>query len=470
MSMGETFKSLYDQYKKDKFLGIYLFTNPALLITDPKVVQDILIRDFNSFHDRPMHCDEENDPLSGHLFSLPGQKWKNLRVKLTPTFTSGKLKGMFPTIKDCGKVLENYLEKNLKEGNDVIECRDLLARFNINIISSVAFGIENDCINEPDHIFLKMGKKVFEPSRANGIKTIIGMLAPGLSPYLKSKSVSNDLEDFMFTIVRQTIEHREKNNITRNDFMQLMIQLKNDGFVKAEKGETEVEEEKSTIKKLSINQVVAQAFVFFLAGFETSSSTLSFCLFELARDQKLQKKVTDEIDRVFKNATATGEVTYEMMSELKYAECCVDETLRKYPIVPIHLRKSTQDYKIAGSDLTIPKGTSVFIPVLGFHRDPEIYENPMEFRPERFLNSPNGGGNAEGVFYMPFGDGPRNCIGMRMGKLTTKYGLALLLSKYNIELTDREMQHKELEFSPNQFNLTPKKLFNFKLTPRVENS
>lgn len=197
-------------------------------------------------------------------------------------------------------------------------------------------------------------------------------------------------------------------------------------------------------------------------GFETSSSTLSFCLFELAQNPEIQRKVQEEVDRVFK----TQGITYESLSELKYLECCIDETLRKYPIVPVHFREAARDYKVADSDLIIPEGTSIFIPALGFHRDPKIYENPMQFKPERFLDSPTGNGNSKGVFYTPFGDGPRNCIGMRLGKLTTKIGLALVLSKFNLQLTDTEMMHKEVEMHPKQFVMTPTKPFNFKVVTR----
>jgi len=90
----------------------------------------------------------------------------------------------------------------------------------------------------------------------------------------------------------------------------------------------------------------------------------------------------------------------------------------------------------------------------------------MKYKPERFLDSPHGGGKVEGVFYTPFGDGPRNCIGMRLGKLTTKIGLAIILSKFNLELSDKDLVKGELEFHPNQFVLTPLKLFNIKTTPR----
>jgi cytochrome P450 family 6 len=466
VSMGEYFQDLYNKHKDSKILGIYFMYRPILVVTDAKIVQDIMIRDFTSFHDRPMPVDEQNDPLSAHLFNIPGQKWRDLRVKLSPTFTSGKLKGMFPIIKSCGKTLEDYLANNMKKGVDVVEFRDLMARFNTNIISSVAFGIDNDCINDPDHLFRRMGAKVFETSFSNGAKGLISFLAPNLFHKFGLKVVDKDVEEFIFSIVKQTVEYREQKNFSRNDFMQLLIQLKNQGYVSVDKeSEEKVEKTQESNKKLDLSELAAQAFVFFVAGFETSSSTLSFCLFELARNPEIQKKVQAEVDKVFKSHPIE-EITYDMLSDLKYLENCVDETLRKYPIVPVHFRTATRDYKVADSNLTIPKDSAVMIPVLGFHRDPEIYENPMQFNPERFVNSSHGNGNSKGLFYTPFGDGPRNCIGMRLGKLTTKLGLALIMWKFSMELNDKDMVDKELEFHPNQFVLTPLKPFNIKITQR----
>lgn len=484
-SMGEYFQELYNDNKNHRALGLYFSYRPALLVNDPLLIQDIMVRDFTSFHDRPFHVDEVHDPLTGHLFSLSGQKWRDLRVKLSPTFTSGKLKGMFPIIKNCGQVLQEYLVKNVKEGKDEIEFRDLMARYTTNIISSVAFGIDNDCINDPEHIFRKMGAKIFEPSLKQGITDLIAVFVPKVFKYIPIKSVEPDIEEFIFSIVKQTIDYREKNNFSRNDFMQLMIQLKNQGYVSADKESSDEKvESKGDVKKMTINEIAAQVFIFFVAGesllskflsvlivenfqlgFETSSSTIFYCLFELAKNPECQQKVQEEIDRVLKVAGADG-VTYEMLHDLKYLECCIDETLRKYPIAPTLIRECTKDYNISGTDLTIPKGTSIFIPVLGHHRDPEIYENPMKFKPERFENSPTGGGTSNGIFYLPFGDGPRNCIGMRMGKITTKVGLALVLSKFNFDFCDKTLADKEMEFHPNQFILTPKEIFNFKITAR----
>lgn len=201
---------------------------------------------------------------------------------------------------------------------------------------------------------------------------------------------------------------------------------------------------------------------FVISGFETTSSTLAYCLFELARNPEIQRKVQREIDE------ARAGITYEMISSLKYTECCIDETLRKYPIAPALMRECVQKCTIPGTNKAIAQGMSIFIPVLGFHRDPEIFENPLQFKPERFLSSPTGEGKSSGCFYLPFGDGPRNCIGAKLAKLTVKIGLIAVLTKFNIELDDLSMADKEVEFHPRQFLLTPLKPFNLKVSSRLK--
>lgn len=202
------------------------------------------------------------------------------------------------------------------------------------------------------------------------------------------------------------------------------------------------------------------------AGFETTSSTMSFCLFELARNRTVLRKVQSEIDEAFKKC-GSDEATYEMLDSMAYLDCVLNETLRMYPIGPALLRKCLKDYKVPDSDIVVPKGTSVFIPVLGFHRDPDVYENPLEFRPERFLHSPNGNGMSLGSFYLPFGDGPRICIGMRLAKLSAKIGLASMLRRFNFNLIDESMMHSEIKFNPAQGTLTPLVEFSLKISNRL---
>lgn len=266
VSMGEGFMKLYEKTKHEKFMGFYLSYKPCLLINEPQLIQHVMIKDFSTFHDRPMPSNEKDDPISGHLFSLHGQRWRELRVKLTPTFTSGKLKMMFPVLKDCGDVLVDFIKNN--KSQNIYDARDLFSRFTINVISSVGFGVDNDCINEPDNVFRKIGMEIFDLGIVQKIRFSVIFLIPKLYHLFNIRITSKRVENFLKTLVRQTIEYREKNNIRRNDFMDMMIQLKNNGFLSADKGENDNEDksEKRGSVKLTENEIMAQAFIFFGAG------------------------------------------------------------------------------------------------------------------------------------------------------------------------------------------------------------
>jgi cytochrome P450 family 6 len=282
--LGEFFQTFYNKYKHHKFIGVYLSYRPVLIINDPELIQDIMIKNFTSFHDRPVPINEEADPLTKNLFFIKGQKWRDLRVKMSPTFTSGKLKMMFSIMSDCGKVLQDYIDRNLQENKNIFEFRDLLARFTTNIISSVAFGIENDCINERDNIFRKMGMKIFDQGLVQGMKNVIGLLTPAFFVRLNISLFHRDIYDFIVSLIHQTIDYREKNNFHRNDFMQLLIELKNQGYISVDKNSNDEDEiewkfEPSNgheTKKLTIEDIAAQVFVFFAAGTSEMFDNSSF--------------------------------------------------------------------------------------------------------------------------------------------------------------------------------------------------
>lgn len=141
-NVAEYFGSVYRELctaGKGPIAGFYFFTEPALIVTDPAILRNILLVDFEHFHDRGIYVNEKDDPLSAHLFSLDGTRWKQLRAKLTPTFTSGKMKMMFSSL----LAVSSEFTAVLKEisGNSM-EFKDLFSRFTIDIIGKCAFGIE----------------------------------------------------------------------------------------------------------------------------------------------------------------------------------------------------------------------------------------------------------------------------------------------------------------------------------------
>lgn len=159
LSFSILMKKIYDAMPDEPIIGTFATIRPVLLVCDPEIIRNILIKDFNHFVDRGNYIDEHKDPLSGHLLALEGEKWKNLRVKLTPVFTTGKLKAMFSTLLDCGVPLTKYMD-NVADTVGVVEIREIFARYTTNIIASVAFGIDINTIDNPELPFRYYGRKV----------------------------------------------------------------------------------------------------------------------------------------------------------------------------------------------------------------------------------------------------------------------------------------------------------------------
>jgi cytochrome P450 family 6 len=267
---GVTFAKTYEKYKNSGFkaIGFYSFYEPQLLLLDPELIQNVLVRDFQYFHDRGNEFVDNEDPLTHHLFFLTGKKWCELRSKLTPAFTSCKLKGMFPIILSCADILKKYLVKNVENGRDVLDIHDILIRYNTSIASSVEFGVENDCINDPENIFFKMGLKISETNIKSKIQSLVLFFFPQALKYARILDISSEYKSFFVNLVKAQINYREKNEeFVRRDFMQLLIQLMKQGYVTSDKNNNhESTEMKIESKKLSFNEVVSQAFIFYIGG------------------------------------------------------------------------------------------------------------------------------------------------------------------------------------------------------------
>ncbi|GAB0087596.1 Cytochrome P450 [Sergentomyia squamirostris] len=167
-------------------------------------------------------------------------------------------------------------------------------------------------------------------------------------------------------------------------------------------------------------------------------------------NQEVQAKAREEVNRVLENHG--GQYTYDACMEMKYIDQIIKETLRLHPIVPNLIRSLTMDYKVPDRDITFKKGQMFSIPVMGIHHDPDIYPNPEQFDPERFTEENIR--DRHSYSWLPFGEGPRNCIGLRFGMMQTRVGLANILSKYKITPTSRTPI--PMSYSPTSAVLAPR--------------
>ncbi|XP_046385524.1 cytochrome P450 6a2-like [Ischnura elegans] len=435
-STVDYFIDLYNHFEEHPLAGYISVWEPTLLVRDPALIKKMMVKDFSHFQDRGMIVDEKNDPLSAHLFNLAGKRWHFLRTKLSPTFTSGKMQYMFPLVRKCSEDFHEVISAEILKNGNEIEVRDLNARYTTDVIGSTAFGVEVGSLFDPDAEMRVIGRKIFGISPLAAFKNFIFFFVPRVASIFKVKVTDPFVEKYFTKLVSETIAYRQKNDIQRNDFLQLLITLRKN-FEEESSGKAITPDE-----ELNVNQLCAQAFVFFLGGFETSATTMTFCLYELARNPDIQDKLAEEVEKVLEKHN--GELTYESLAEMQYMDRVIAETLRLYPPVPVLFRECTKEYVIEkdeypdpsiDKDIVIEKGTKVVIPVVGMHYDSNYFSDPGKFNPDRFTEEEKS--QRPQFTYLPFGEGPRICIGMRFGNMQTKSGLAALISHFVIRPSEK---------------------------------
>ncbi|KAF2879308.1 hypothetical protein ILUMI_26863 [Ignelater luminosus] len=261
-----------------------------------------------------------------------------------------------------------------------------------------------------------MGKKIFGYNYLATLRQGFYFVWPGIVKLFKIPFMDRSVTSFMRKVFWEILQERESNNYKRNDLIDTLIHIR----------KTWVEDS----IKYEGDRVVAQAGQFFSASFETISGAISFALYELCLNKDIQNRVRSEVLSVLTNDDS---FTFDKINNMKYLQAIVYETLRKYPVFLFNDRMCLEDYKIPNGNLVIEKGTPLCIPVLGLHHDSKYFPNPEEFNPERFAEENNVTSN---FFYLPFGKGPRICLGERFALLVTKLCLAHILSKFEIEKSE----------------------------------
>ncbi|XP_044009989.1 probable cytochrome P450 6a14 [Aphidius gifuensis] len=390
-----------------KLTAVYKGHSPQLIINDLDLIKTILIKDFDTFNGRGILINEDTDPLSANIVNIDGPRWKFIRAKLTPLFTTSKLKQMIELMVECADHFEIYLSNQLKKSN-VIDCREVAAKFTTDVIGSCAFGINMNALSNDESEFRKIGRKVFESNFYAIMKSLLG----------------------------EIIDIRKKNNIIRNDLIDLFINIK--------------KTENNNEIEFTDSLMTAQAFVFFLGGFETSSTLISMSLYELAFEPKVQEKLRNEIIETLKNND--GQLSYDVINSMKYLDMVMQETLRKDPPILTLIRRACRSYKIPETITTIEKGTTVNIPVYAIHHDPSFYPSPEKFDPERFTDSAKA--QRHPMTFLAFGDGPKNCIGLRFAGYQFKLGIIKILKNYRVKPSKSTVVPYEID--KGSFILTPK--------------
>lgn len=404
-SITEIAIELYTQYPAEKVVGYYRGTTPELVIRDLDLARTILNVDFAYFYPRGLGRDPKKEPILANLFHVDGDTWKLMRQRITPAFTTAKLKAMFPLIVKCAKKVQVVGEGIVERGGEC-DVRELMARFTTEFIGACGFGIEVDTINNENSLFRKLGQLIFSRSWKIIFLTGVWEILPELRPIL---TPSDDrIEKAITEIVKNICEQRNYKPSGRNDFIDLLLELKSKGVIKGESVEKRNADGTPILVEMEMDFkcMVAQVFVFFAAGFETSSSASSFTLLQLAYNQEVQQKIQNEIDSVL--AKYNNELCYDSISEMTTLSNAFKEAMRMFPSLGNLHRVCAKKYTIPDLNITIDPGVKIIIPLQAIQNDEQYFDNPSEFRPERFEDVD---AKMNTYSYMPFGAGPRACIG-----------------------------------------------------------
>nr|AAZ94269.1 cytochrome P450 [Leptinotarsa decemlineata] len=449
-SFADLVRRLYNQFPNERYCGIYQYVTPTLMIRDPELIKQITVKDFDHFVDHRAVMPETSDPLwAKNLFSLTGQRWREMRPVLSPAFTGNKMRLMFGLISECA---DDYVSFYLEKNQDVIdvELRDTITRFTNDAIATTAYGIKVDSLRNPANDFYVKSRKAFTLSSFLALKFFSTLLLPTfIVNLLNLKIFEKEISDFFITIVDETIKIREEKGIVRPDLIHLLME--------ARKGHYRYEEESGTtdtgfaaVKESDIGKhirqkieitnldIAAQALVFFLGGFDSSASLMCFMGYELAVNQDIQRKLRIEIEDTLEKCN--GVITYDALLKMKYMDMIISETLRKWSNGVIADRVCTKPYTIEPvtaeeKPIHLAEGTFIIIPSFGIQHDPKYFPDPDRFDPERFNEENKDKINS--YTYLPFGIGPRNCIGSRFALLETKLLFFKLLSKFEIVPTTK---------------------------------
>ncbi|KAJ6659746.1 hypothetical protein lerEdw1_018461 [Lerista edwardsae] len=437
--------------KYGKVWGTYDGRQPVLVVADTAIIKAVLVKEcYSTFTNR------RDLGLTGLLENAVSiaqdEQWKRIRTVLSPTFTSGKLKEMFPIIKHYGEILVQNVQKKVDKDEPVVT-KDVFGCYSMDVITSTSFGVNIDSMNNPSDPFVREIQKLTK-FRALDPRFVVIFVFPFLIPLLKAMGVHlfpKDALDFFTRAIKKIREKREKEGQgARVDFLQLMLEAQRSSVDHQSNGLDQ------PFKGLTDVEILAQAFIFIFAGYETTSNSLGYVAYLMATHPDVQQKVQDEIDSVLPNKAP---LTYDAIMQLEYLDMVMNETQRLYPLGGRLERICKKDVEING--VTIPKGTVVMIPPIVLHRDPEYWPEPDEFRPERFSKE-----NRESVdpyTFLPFGAGPRNCIGMRFAMVSMKVAAASLLRRFSFRVCKETPIPLELS---SQGFLVPKKPIVLKLVPR----
>ncbi|XP_039057667.1 cytochrome P450 714C2-like [Hibiscus syriacus] len=358
---------------------------------------------------KPSYQQKEFGTLLGQgILTSNGAPWAHQRKILAPELYMDKVKGMMDHIFESTFTLLESWKSRIKaeEGLADIKIDEYMRSFSGDVISRACFG-SSYCRGE--EIFLKL-RALQEAMSKKSLSTGV----PGMR-YVPTKSNREawTLEKEIRDLILQVVKER-KMAAYQKDLLQMVIEGAKNSYLSQEATERFVVDNCKNI---------------YLAGYETTAVSAAWCLMLLAANQEWQHNVRKEVLEISRGRTFDA----DMLRKMKQLTMVIQESLRLYPPVAVVSREALEDMKFG--EILVPKGVNIWLLVLALHTDPEIWgKEAYTFDPNRFAKGIAGACKLPQV-YMPFGVGPRMCLGQNLALVELKIVIALLLSNFSFSLS-----------------------------------
>jgi len=349
---------------------------------------------------------------------------------------------MKPILNDTAKTMvENFNNAMKQNDGKSVELKNICGAFTMDTIVQIAFGVKIDSLVEKDNALLKHAKSIFQTDFKLYNVWVIAMtflcrpLAKALNLRMNPEAV-----DYFESLTRDIIKNKRellKNNNNNNleyskatNFIELLLEAENE-WLRLEKGNGNAEKTTKAIKYMTNEEIIAQCIMFLMVGYDTTATTITLTLYNLAMNPEVQERLYEEIMSTLKDLQAENELeadpvelfTMDRIQKMKFLECVIKETLRIYPPATFTERQASEDVSIDngdGSQIHVKQGDVINIPIYTMHRDPAYWNDPESYNPERFMES---NPSFHKYSYLPFGAGPRDCIAKSLAYLEAKVAI-----------------------------------------------
>ncbi|XP_076907361.1 cytochrome P450 CYP72A219-like isoform X2 [Bidens hawaiensis] len=389
--------------------------DPRVTIMDPEIIKDLLTK-LNDFH--KMRANPFIKYLLTGLVTYEGDKWAKHRKLVNPAFHVEKLKNMVPAFHlSCSEMIGKWEKMISPNGSCELDVWPYLQALTSDVISRTAFGSSYE-----------EGIRIFELIREQTVLTMESLQSVYIPGYRflptktnkRMKAIDNEVHNSILRIIHNRLKAMKAGDGNYDDLIGILL----------ESNSKEVELHQSKSQGMTINEVIEECKLFYLAGQETTSSLLIWTMILLSKHQEWQSRAREEVLSVLGDQHT---LDIDGLNHLKVVNMIFYEVLRLYPPFVGLSRKAAKDVTLGG--FSLPSGIQIALPVILLHYDEHLWgSDAHKFKPERFSEGISKA-TKNRVIYFPFGWGPRFCIGQNFALLEAKIAIAMMLQKFSFEFS-----------------------------------